>query len=150
LTFNLSHSNHLAVYAFSRGRDLGVDVEQVRSDIDHRALADRFFAPGERADVLDADAAVLAERFFACWTRKEAVAKAHGAGLSLPLDSFEVSVDPDVAPRLEWRTGGESDSRWRLETFRPRPGFIGSVASHGDPANVVFRSVDDLLGATAT
>lgn len=150
VAFNLSHSDRLAVYAFSRGRALGIDVERVRGDIDHRALAGRFFAPAERDALEGVSEAALPAWFFACWTRKEAVVKAHGAGLSLPLDSFEVSVDPNAVPQLAWRSGDGSTGAWQLETFRPRPGFVASLAILGEPASIVFRSVDDLLGAAAT
>jgi 4'-phosphopantetheinyl transferase len=147
LAFNLTHSGGVAVYAFAWDRDLGVDVERVRHDIDHRALARRFFTPGEQVQLLQADETALAEWFFACWTRKEAVVKAHGAGLSLPLESFEVSAGPDdVAPRLDWRPGSGAPGPWRLETFRPRPGHIGSLAVRGSAASVVFCSPNDVLG----
>lgn len=150
VAFNISHSGRLAVYAFSRGRALGIDVERVRGDIDHGALASRFFAPAERDALVGVSETALPEWFFACWTRKEAVVKAHGAGLSLPLDRFEVSVDPNAAPRLEWRSDDGSTGAWRLETFRPRPGFIASIAILGEPASIVLRGVDDLFGAAAT
>jgi len=132
LGFNLSHSDGTAVYAFAWNRRVGIDVEGVRRDIDYRGLAERFFAPGERAAlgrVADDD---LPERFFACWTRKEAVVKAHGAGLSLPLDTFEVSIQPVAEPPIVWASPDPAE-RWRLLSLTPQAGFIGALAVEGAP-----------------
>ena len=47
LTFNLAHSYGLALYAFSRERAVGVDLEYVRDDVAAEQLAERFFSKGE-------------------------------------------------------------------------------------------------------
>src|ERR1044071_6145311 len=46
--FHLSHRDELALYAFSRGRELGVDLEAIRPVSEADAIAERFFTPGER------------------------------------------------------------------------------------------------------
>ena len=130
LGFNLSHSDGIAMYAFAWDRRVGVDVERIRSDLDHRGLADRFFSSGERDRMGNVSEADLPACFFACWTRKEAVVKARGAGLSLPLHTFEVSIRPEVEPRLVWMTPDPAEN-WRLMTVTPRPGFIGALAVEG-------------------
>jgi 4'-phosphopantetheinyl transferase len=96
LEFNLSHSEVLAVYIFSRGCTVGVDVELIRQVPDAYELADCFFSPREIAALrsLPLDRRSLA--FLACCTRKEAFIKALGSGLSWPLDSFDVTIDPDA------------------------------------------------------
>ena len=132
LRFNLSSSRDLALYAFARGRNLGVDVEFIRDDVDHLALADRYFTRVEREALASADSQHLAGRFFACWTRKEAVVKAHGAGLSLPLDSFEVSVLAESNPRLEW-VSEDPRRDWRLVNLDVAPGYAAALAVVGPP-----------------
>ena len=47
LRFNLSHAGGLALYGFTRGRDIGVDIEQIRALEDAEQIARRFFAPGK-------------------------------------------------------------------------------------------------------
>jgi len=93
--FNLSHAGDYALIAVTLGRDVGVDIEQVRP-IDVATLAKRFFSPLEARKLL----ALPHEAFFRCWTRKESYIKALGTGLSFALDRFSVNLDeaPGLLP----------------------------------------------------
>jgi 4'-phosphopantetheinyl transferase len=129
LDFNLSHSEALAVYAFTTGSSVGVDVELIRHVPDADDLADSFFSPGEAAALraISPDRRSLA--FLACWTRKEAFIKAVGFGLSIPLDAFDVTIEPDAEARIariEARIGHIEN--WRMQAFTPYPSFIAAVA----------------------
>jgi 4'-phosphopantetheinyl transferase len=132
LHFNLSHSGDLALYAFAYEREVGVDVEQMRSGIDYRELATHYFSVREctALDALPAD--LQEEAFFLCWTRKEAYIKARGKGLSLPLDQFDVSLAPDEPPRLLGsREEPRVAERWSLYALFPGRGYAGSLAIEG-------------------
>lgn len=98
--FNISHSEERALYAMSRQCPLGVDIEYLNRDIDCQGLARRFFTRRESTALQHLPAASRKRAFLACWTRKEAVIKATGDGLSLPLDQVEVTVEPDAEPRI--------------------------------------------------
>lgn len=100
LHFNVSHSDERALYAISRNCRLGVDIEYLNRDIDWHGLGRRFFTHNESTALQQLPASSRKRAFFACWTRKEAIIKATGDGLSLPLDQFEVTVDPDAEPRI--------------------------------------------------
>lgn len=89
LHFSLSHSGHWAVCAVA-DTPVGVDVEQPRCT---PAMARRFFHPDE----LRSENPIFLTRL---WTAKEAFLKALGRGLTVPLDSFLVHLEPDTA-RLE-------------------------------------------------
>ena len=116
LHFNLSHSGALAVLAVSTRFEVGVDVAELR-DIEEN-LAERFFAPGECVQLRNVPPPERLAAFFRCWTRKEAFVKALGLGLSLPLDSFEVSIADESEPRLiGWRENPEVTARWRFFSF---------------------------------
>ena len=78
LYFNVSHSRDLALFAVTRGRALGVDVEHVVSELAVQDLAERFFSPREIVALRTLPANLRQEAFFACWTRKEAYLKARG------------------------------------------------------------------------
>jgi len=126
--FNLSHSHGHAVVAIARGFEVGIDIELVRtSPIE---VATLFFSEEERAALARLGPDAVDEAFFACWTRKEAVVKALGEGLSFPLHAFSVTVCPGRRPAIERFDGESSEAdRWQLETIRPAPHFIGAVAA---------------------
>jgi 4'-phosphopantetheinyl transferase len=113
LRFNVSHCDDLAVYAFARGRDVGVDVEAVRWFADAGDVAARFFSQAENEAYAALDSLEKPSGFFNCWTRKEAFIKAIGDGLNHPLQSFD-------ARRIRG---------WEIESFVPAPGFIAAIAT---------------------
>lgn len=130
--FNVSHSGAVALFAFAKGRALGVDVEQVRENFDHEAIARRFFSEEEQRQL-----AVLApsERyrgFFRCWTRKEAYIKAQGGGLSLPLHQFDVSLEPGEANALlSTRPDSTEAARWSLQDVPASDGYVAALCVRG-------------------
>jgi 4'-phosphopantetheinyl transferase len=132
LRFNLSHAGGLALYAVVAGREVGVDVEAVREDVPCEELAERFFSPWERAALLALPARDRTQAFFQCWARKEAYIKARGEGLSLPLDSFDVSLAPgEPAALLAARDERPGAACWELRELRPGPGYAAAVAVEG-------------------
>jgi len=139
LCFNLSHSHELAVYALTRNREIGVDVERLRAGFPCERIAQRFFAPQEFSKLRSLPGAERYEAFFNCWTRKEAYIKATGEGLSIGLDRFEVSLAPDEpATLLNVVDDPQEASRWTIEKLSPVPGYVGAVAVRG--RGLEFRS----------
>lgn len=131
LRFNLSHSGGLALYAVALGREVGVDVEHLKDEMDG-GVAERFFSPSEVAALRSLAPEAQKRAFFDCWTRKEAYIKARGEGLSLPLDSFDVSVAPDEpAALLRTRDDAGEASRWTLHELSPGPGYAAALAVEG-------------------
>jgi 4'-phosphopantetheinyl transferase len=132
LQFNLAHANGLALYAFCRDHPVGIDLERIRPDFATAEIAKRFFAPAEVAAMQALPPELQVEAFFAGWTRKEAYLKATGRGLSMPLDSFEVSVAPDQpAALLRSRDDPQETQRWRLQALNPAPGYAAALAVEG-------------------
>lgn len=132
LEFSLSHSQDWALVGFARGRMIGVDLEEVRPMADYRDLAQANFAPAEVTALFDLPEEQQLDGFFACWTRKEAYAKALGLGLSLDLSSFAVSVRPSEGAETipPTQTAGPIQLRY----FRPTEGFWGAVAIESSTA----------------
>jgi 4'-phosphopantetheinyl transferase len=94
--FNVSRSGSLLVVAIGL-RPVGVDVEVVRPVVDRTALGTLHLTPFEWEEVLAADEDRRDELFLAAWTRKEACAKAIGAGLRIPPASIASGVDRGLA-----------------------------------------------------
>jgi 4'-phosphopantetheinyl transferase len=133
LNFNLAHSGDWAIIALACGRQVGVDVEQIRPGVANADIAQRYFSPREAAALLDLPPEMRDEAFFRCWTRKEAYLKALGCGLSLPLDSFEVSLAADKPAAILWsRHDLQAPQRWRLAELQPAAGYLGALVIEAD------------------
>lgn len=141
LSFNVSHSDRRALVALACRRQLGVDVERIRDDLDHEEMAAHHFAHQERVAIAQLPAAQRCDAFFACWTRKEAYLKATGSGLLTPLDSFHVvTATPHSPARVEVIDQPEASNRWTLHDVPLPPGYAGALAVEG-PA-VSLRMLD--------
>jgi 4'-phosphopantetheinyl transferase len=146
LSFNVSHTHSLIVLGVTRGRELGVDVENVRAREVSIDIADRFFAPQEVAALSATPTEQQQYRFFEYWTFKESYIKARGMGLSLPLDKFSFDYRDDggvqlaIAPEL-----GDDAARWQFWQFRPTPEYLVAVCAERislqSPRVVVRRTV---------
>ena len=98
--FNISHSQSGLLISISEGVECGVDLEYQRDDFPSSEIAEHFFSKNELQTYLALPAYQKKEAFFNCWTRKEAFIKAKGKGLTIPLDSFDVSLIPGETARL--------------------------------------------------
>jgi 4'-phosphopantetheinyl transferase len=132
LCFNLSHSHELVLYALTRRRALGVDIEDLRSDVVGESVAERFFSAAEVKTLRALPEGLQVEAFFNCWTRKEAYIKAIGEGLSHPLDQFDVSLVPgEPAALLGTRGAPEELERWSLFDLAPGAGYAAALVVEG-------------------
>jgi 4'-phosphopantetheinyl transferase len=140
LDFNLAHSHELALCAVTAGGPVGVDVEWLRPMPDLLAVARTAFSPAEQAALLARPEGERLAAFFRCWTSKEAYLKARGDGLSLPLDSFDVSLAADQPPALlANRLDPAEPGRWTLHAFAPAEGYVGALAVGGRPVELRWR-----------
>jgi 4'-phosphopantetheinyl transferase len=131
-SFNVSHSHGLALYAITHSREIGIDLERIRTDLDCEQIAARFFSPRENAVMHALPAKLKPEAFFNCWTRKEAYIKARGGGLSLPLDQFDVPLAPgEPTMLLNTRGDPQEATRWSLRALTPGPGYVAALAVEG-------------------
>jgi 4'-phosphopantetheinyl transferase len=132
LRFSLAHSHELALYAFTRDREVGVDLEYVRPMPDAAQIAARFFSAREHAVFCALPKGQKLEAFYSCWTRKEAYLKATGEGLARPLDQFDVSLVPgDPAGLLRVQGDSQEIARWSLQALAPGTGYVAAIAVEG-------------------
>jgi 4'-phosphopantetheinyl transferase len=131
--FNLAHTAGVAVVALTRGRDVGVDVENGNRRVHARRLIERFFSPEEVAELGNLSSADLQERFFLSWTLKEAYIKALGLGLAQPLDSFAFHLKGERPRRIDFSAGLPHDPHdlqdWRFAVVAPRPHFVAALCA---------------------
>jgi 4'-phosphopantetheinyl transferase len=139
--FNLSHSRSIALLAVANGGPVGVDVEEVRPM--EPEVVETHFSARERSQLSELQGDAWLAGFYRCWTRKEAILKAEGVGLSHALDSFAVSLLPkETAELLETRK--PFSYPWKLHDLLPSEGTIGAVATaHSTARPACFNFVND-------
>ncbi len=128
LRFNLSHSGNVALYAVTRNREIGVDVERIDSSFVHDGIEEKFFSRNEVAKLRSLDASERPRAFFNCWTRKEAYVKACGGGLQISLPSFDVSLAPHEAAAFL----SKGESGWSLLALPLGRDHAAAIAVEGN------------------
>lgn len=134
VSFSVSHAADTTGVAVTGGVEVGLDLEPVRPIADADELAEWYFTQQEAEIVRDAPPETRSQAFLELWTRKEAVVKALGRGLALPLDAFQVlaaqpiwlqpSCPEPFLAGLHLASGGAPD------------GDVGAVAAARGPITV--------------
>ena len=92
LRFNVSHSGDVLILAMANGREVGVDVEEIRPLDDLDALARRFLSPRQYQEVSRLPREERVPAVYELWVAKEAWLKAHGFGLSVDPRDLDFSA----------------------------------------------------------
>jgi 4'-phosphopantetheinyl transferase len=140
LNFNLSHSGEFVLYAFSLGRQIGIDIEYIRPLEGLEQVAESNFSAGEYKELRTMSGEVRLQAFFNCWTRKEAFIKALGDGLSFPLQEFDVSLLPGEPARLLRLHGSPLEAaRWSMVDLQPAQGYVAALVVEGNSYSISHR-----------
>ena len=143
LRFNLAHSGSLALVAVALGREVGIDVERVRANLEFERLSERFFSEAERTVFFGLREDLRRRAFFRCWVLKEAYLKARGDGLALPLDSFDVSFGPEGRPLVvATRPDVRERERFSLAPIDAGPEYEAALAFEGNKARLILFDFD--------
>jgi 4'-phosphopantetheinyl transferase len=136
LHFNLSHTADLALCVLA-DRPVGIDVEHLRPIPDWRDLAAMLFSPSEQQALADAPDAQRDATFLSLWTRKEALVKATGIGLTDDLSTFSVPSQPVSEPtHLSILTLPNAPHQYSLTAFQPADGYLAAVAIQTNDATL--------------
>jgi len=138
LNFNLSHCRSTAVLAVAHGQPVGVDVEDVKPV--EPEVADTHFSAMELSELNRLHGDAWLSSFYRCWTRKEAILKAEGVGVSRALDSFDVELSPEKPPQL-LGTRERFSHPWTLHDLSPSLGTIGALATARAQVNLACFSL---------
>lgn len=126
LDFSVSHSADLALIAICQCGPVGVDVEALRHMENALALSRRCLSTAELHDVEVAAPGVRSTTFLTCWTRKEAVLKSTGTGLTMDPRQVEVGARTTDS-ELIWPLN--SSQQLKVRSLEPVPGYIGACAT---------------------
>lgn len=149
LCFNISHTRGMIALGVTQRRELGVDVENIRTRDVPLAIADRFFAAAEVEELATVPPERQQDRFFEYWTFKESYIKARGMGLSIPLGKFsfhyphERAVHIAIDPQLR-----DDAQRWSFWQYRPTAEHLLAICAErraGNPPSLTLRRTVPLV-----
>ncbi|MCP9447538.1 MAG: 4'-phosphopantetheinyl transferase superfamily protein [Nitrospira sp.] len=143
LRFSLTHSYGRALVAVAWDRDVGVDLEKVRPEVDVLSLARRFLSKHDQDFIEGGEPTGIHERFLMTWVAREAAAKIDGTGIRFPLhcDHLALAEAEDGTARWVMQHAG---TRRELETVRSvrflslEPGWVGAVSAEGTDWVVIY------------
>ena len=135
--FSISHSDAVAAFAFSRTGSIGIDIEKIRDIPEMIEIAERHFTPREKREIFSCPESLRSAVFTRIWVRKEAVLKAQGQGLLIPLDSVDVSTQGNTHEPWKVAVGGDGASKefWVADIAGPA-GFAAAVAAAGPVGDI--------------
>lgn len=144
--FSLARSGSAAVFAIARARNVGVDVERVKGNIDVVPIAREVFSEPDLARLMALPRARRTETFYAGWSRREAVVKADGTGVSGSLTRIDVwppaGPGPTEAGICEIRT---DTGLWSLLDLELGPHYRGALAAEGRIRRIQCQSLPDVI-----
>lgn len=127
--FNTSHSGDFAIFAFTTGCEIGIDIEEIRPLPDLPTIANQFFCSEEASQLASIPMHLRDRAFFLCWTRKEAYLKATGDGFTASLDGFRVTLDPLQPARLVHIDHDQLKAKaWSLQDASLSDRYVGALA----------------------
>ncbi len=93
--FNITNSRDAFAFVISKDFYAGIDIEKADRGIDFLSILNTFFSEQERRFILESKIDSI-ERFFLLWTRKEALLKAIGTGITASLTEITVSEEQNA------------------------------------------------------
>jgi 4'-phosphopantetheinyl transferase len=136
LQFNVSHSGDWALIAVTQNRPVGVDLEQIRPDVDVHGVGQLAFSVAERELLQSLPEVVRVAAFFDLWTCKEAYLKGIGEGF------FGAPQQVTLTPGVHLPTSPSDDDQaeesapWFVANLRLMQGYAAAVAVAGESPRV--------------
>lgn len=149
LCFSASRSGAVAAFAICLNTPVGIDVEALRTIPQMDRVAERMFSQCERQQLSRCTPEQLHRAFLACWTRKEAYAKAIGDGILAAFDKFCVDPNPhEQRPGLHFHEVLLPQKEWSVHDLYLSDEHTAALAYRGPEQTIsIFESasVDQLL-----
>ncbi|MCU1261036.1 MAG: 4-phosphopantetheinyl transferase [Bryobacterales bacterium] len=135
LRFSVAHSGHEALYAFSHHREVGVDIERLRTVENAANVVQKNFSAFDALQFQSAPAAERTRVLFRLWTSHDALFKARGGKLAVPMLDYSQGW-LQQAPPAPGKPVTDSKNRWRwqgwsIQELDLSPGYVGAVAAQG-------------------
>jgi 4'-phosphopantetheinyl transferase len=132
IEFSVAHSANRALFAFCRDTEIGVDLEHDRPLADLAGMMQACLSAQEQVEMQELPEQQRSSAFFQVWVRKEALIKATGKGMMVPLREFDVGVNPEgIQNELQLPAEHFSDQPWRIIDLPTPTEFFGAMAVTG-------------------
>ncbi len=125
---SITHSGRRVGVALAEGGPVGIDVEKESNVTEPNLLEPYVLARTERESLNEMTGEPRSRAFLRYWTRKEAILKASGAGLTTPMTRCLVSGPDEHARALSVPGFPPAGSSLHLVDLAPGGGYIGAVA----------------------
>jgi 4'-phosphopantetheinyl transferase len=139
ISFNLSHSDDMVLYAVTLNRNIDIDVERIKNNVDVVQIANRFFSASEIRSLDVTPEKERPENFFQYWTRKEALVKAIGKGVSFPFEQCDVSLAnySTLAP-IKLTGINMENSCWHVQDLFPGDDYVAAIAAERKDLDISY------------
>ena len=128
LNFNISHSEQIGIFAFAKGKSIGVDVEKIKCSLKIEDVIELCLSDFEKNWFYEVAPEIRKEVFYKIWTAKEAFIKALGTGFFFPVKNIDFKLNGDNDLTFHSISGDCNYVRkWEIFSFNPLPGFISSL-----------------------
>ena len=139
LFFNISHSGDQLLVGFSKSK-IGVDIERNDPAVDIEKVGKSHFSEVELQEMMSYTRDERTEAFFEIWTKKEALIKGIGKGLSIPLQDFNVTKRNG---KVFWKFPADNKyGNWYVHNIETKQGFKSAFATQNDVANASYFCLD--------
>lgn len=129
LYFNVSHSQESALFAFVWNREIGVDIEAIRSEVEIESIFPSISSSEEQASWKTVPAAAKRAAFFSLWSRKEALVKAIGQGIGYPLQEVTVGFSLHLPQQIRLaHTLNAQSQAWQIWELPVESNFRAALA----------------------
>lgn len=125
---SVSHSGERVAVAFTTSTPIGIDVEQINSNIDVLKMAVGVLTDIEIAQLMQLPVERRIEGFLTYWTRKEAILKATGEGLMMSPSNLTVSTPDHLPELLVFQDKSQLVETTTLMNLQPGSGYVASIA----------------------
>jgi 4'-phosphopantetheinyl transferase len=139
LSFNLSHSHRMALYAVTLSRGVGVDLEHIRQDFEWNDIARIFLSPEEMSHLQKTPKNIRFKKFYTYWSRKEAFLKSIGTGLTIDPKNITVLRQSGLSGWIMLTNTFTGPHRqWSLLDLNLGPDYAASLAVEGKGAGLQY------------
>jgi 4'-phosphopantetheinyl transferase len=130
LQFNLSHGGDWLAIVLSDRHAVGIDIEPIQPRQRLVQLCRRYLSEAESRTVLSLPPVQAQTQFLRYWTCKEAYVKGLGVGLTIPLNTVDLTLPANPQPTEPQgiKAAQGLELGWKLYQWQPTPGHVAALA----------------------